>query len=266
VRLFTFWSFAPLTYIEHLCLKSMLAAGHPVDLYTYDENLLAPEGVSVRDAAEIMPRDRVLFHKRGNSPALFSDLFRYAGLERNLGTWVDADVLMLRSIADMGDYIFGWEHDRQINGAILKLPADSALFAYVEKLAKSRVPFPSYWGPRKRIKQLLRACVGMQRTIERLDWGAVGPRALTHYALTSGLAELAQPVEVFYPIPTQDAAIAFDPDAKVESRLSSETRTVHLWNFLIREHKRCPPPPGSYIARMCERHGVDCSRPAPMAA
>ncbi len=57
-----------------------------MDLYTYDEHLRAPAGVSVRDAAEIMPRDRVLFHRRGNSPALFSDLFRYAGLERSLGT------------------------------------------------------------------------------------------------------------------------------------------------------------------------------------
>ena len=125
MQLFAFWSFAPLTYIEHLCLNSMLAAGHPVDLYTYDDDLEAPAGVRLRDAREVLPRERVMFYRNG-SPSLFANLFRYAGLQRGLGTWVDMDVLLLRSIADMGEVIAGWEDGMLINTAVLRLPPDHA--------------------------------------------------------------------------------------------------------------------------------------------
>jgi hypothetical protein len=257
LRLFTFWSFAPTTYVEHLCLKSMLAAGHPIDLYTYDEDVKVPDGVAVRDAAEIFPKDQVIFHQSG-SAALFSDLFRYAGLKRALGTWIDADVLLLRSIADLDDdHVFGWETPGLINGAILKLPANSPLFAYVDKLVHARVPVPPYWPLRKKIRQLARACVGRHRPLERLDWGVIGPKALTHFARKNGLAKLAQPSDVFYPLGWRDAPSFFDPAARIESRFTARTRAVHLYNFQLREHKLKPPPPGSFIPRMCERYGVE---------
>jgi len=257
VKLFTFWSFAPTTYIERLCLKSMLTAGHPVDLYTFDESVDVPEGVTVRDASEIMPRNQVLFHQSG-SPALFSDLFRYSGLRRGLGTWVDADVLLLRPIVDLGEYILGWQDDRFINGAILRLPPDSGIFAYVDKLVNARVPVPPYWPLRKKIRQLARGCFGRHRPLERLDWGVIGPKALTHFALKNGLAKLAQPTDVFYPLGWRDVRTLFDPAAHIESRFTARTRAVHLYNFQLREDKLKPPPQGSFIARICDHYGVEC--------
>src|SRR5688572_23180586 len=109
MQLFTFWSFAPTTYIECLCLQSMLDVGHTVTVYTYEPHLDVPAGVRVADAADILLRTGVM---DGPSPALFSDLFRYVGLQRGLGTWVDADVLMFRSLADMGEHIFGMEDEK----------------------------------------------------------------------------------------------------------------------------------------------------------
>jgi alpha 1,4-glycosyltransferase len=257
VKLFTFWSFAPLSYIEHLCLRSMLTAGHAVDLYTYEDNLIVPKGVVVRQAADIIPRDQVVFHQRSGSPALFSDLFRYEGFKRVLGTWIDADVILLRSISDLGEHIFGWESPKLINGAVLRLPPNSPLLTYVDDLVRSRVPLPPYWSTGKMLRQLARACVGRQRRLEQLPWGTVGPLALSHFVSKNGLAKHAQPVDVFYPIPWPDAAAFFDPEQRIEDRFTERTRAVHLWNFKIRVEKLSRPPPGSYIARMCEHFGVD---------
>jgi hypothetical protein len=256
LRLFTFWSFAPTTYIERLCLKSMLAAGHAVDLFTYDRNAILPEGVTVRDAVDIMPRDQVILHKNG-SPALFSDMFRCEGLRRQLGTWIDADVILLRNISDLGAEIFGWQDDRNINGAILRLPPDSPYLTYVSRLVSARVPLPSHWPRRKKLKQLLRACVGRHRRLGQLDWGSIGPIALTIFARENDRLRVAQPSDVFYPIHWRDAAALFDPVVHIEDRFTTRTRAVHLWNFHIRDLKTRPPPPGSFIARMCERYGVE---------
>jgi hypothetical protein len=236
----------------------VLAVGHTVDLYSYDEELAVPPGIVVRNAADVVPRDSIIFRQLHLNPALFSDLFRYAGLKRGLGTWIDADVILLRDVANLGDHVFGWQDEKVINGAILKLPPDSPFFAHIDKLVNARVPMPGYWGARKRLKQLARASVGLQYPIEKLEGGIVGPRALTHFALANGWAALAQPVDVFYPIHHKKASVVFDPHVDVESRFSARTRAVHLWNARIRAKKLLPPPPGSFIARMCERHGVDC--------
>jgi len=255
MKLFTFWSFAPVTYIERLCLKSMLAAGHPVDLYTYDSGLKVPEGVTVRDASEIMPRDTVFFHREG-SPSVFSDLFRYRGLEKSAGTWVDMDVLLLRSMADMGEHIFGLADGYVINGAVLRLPPDCSFFAYVDKLMVDPVPIPEHWNARRKLIQRARALFGRARQIADMERGVVGPGALTHYVHTSGLARYAQPVEVFYPVHWRETRMLFEPGADVEAKLTHRTRAVHLWNARLDDYKKAAPPEGSFIARMLERFGV----------
>src|SRR5262245_29437184 len=164
MQLFSFWSFAPLTYIERLCLQSMLAAGHPVVVYTYDGPLDVPAGVVVKDANEIVQRERVFLHAESGNLGPFSDFFRYEAMRRSIGTWTDLDMLFLRDIADMGETIVGWHNDTIINGAVLLLPPDCPIFDYVHRLIHSRVPLPRHWPLRKRIRQLLRP-----RTIEHLE-------------------------------------------------------------------------------------------------
>jgi hypothetical protein len=255
MRLFTLWSFAPVSYIERLCLKSMLESGHRVDFYTYDRGVNVPDGVTVRDASEIMRRDEVFFHRDG-SPSVFSDLFRYKGLRCNSGTWVDMDMLLLRSIADMGDHIFGLADNFVINGAVLRLPADCPFFAYIDKLMVDPVPIPEHWKMRRKLLQRARAVFGRARPIAHMERGVVGPGALTHYLYKSGLAKLAQPVEVFYPVHWRETEVLFTPGADVEGRFTDKTRAVHLWNARLGSYKKQPPPKGSFIARMCERFGV----------
>lgn len=256
MRLFTFWSFAPLTYVERLCLTSMVAAGHAVDLYTYDGKLDVPEGVTVRDAREFYARDRVVFHARTGSPALFTDIFRYAGLRRGIGAWVDTDVILLRGIADLGEHIFGLEEPGRLNGAVLRLPADSPYLAYIDRLVAAPVPLPQHWSIKKKLRQLARGAIGRARRLEDLEWGVIGPVALTAYARRNGWLSLAQPKEVFYPIHWTERPMFFGPAELVEQRITPATRAVHLWHMGFTKEQKARPPPGSYLARMCDRYGI----------
>ena len=92
------WVGDQLGILEQLCIRSALAAGHPFHLYSYEPSKLrgVPDGVEVRDAAEVMPRERMIAYAECNSYALGANFWRYELLGLGLGYWVDLDVLMLR--------------------------------------------------------------------------------------------------------------------------------------------------------------------------
>ena len=74
-----------LSPLEQLCLKSFVAQGHSVHLYTYDRIDNVPQGVTLQDAAEILPPSNIFRNQLGKgkgSLAAFSDLFRYKLLVR----------------------------------------------------------------------------------------------------------------------------------------------------------------------------------------
>jgi len=60
----TMWVEGPLSYMEQVCLKSALACGHNVVLYTYFNVTGIPAGVEVRDGREIMSEDYLMKHKK----------------------------------------------------------------------------------------------------------------------------------------------------------------------------------------------------------
>jgi hypothetical protein len=258
MQLFTYWSFAPTTYIERLCLQSMLDVGHPVTVYTYEPHLDVPAGVGVANAADILLRSCVI---DGPSPSLFSNLFRYVGLQRGLGTWIDADVLILRSIADMGEHIFGWEDDnwedeKLINTAILRMPPNAPVLRDLVRHITARVPIDPRWGWREKTRQVVRGFIGRPFPIGKMEWGVAGPIALTHFGRRYDLARLAQPIDVFYPLSVDRAADVFNPDIDIEACFRPRTRTIHLWNYNIKDRKGTSPPAGSFIDRMCQRHRI----------
>jgi alpha 1,4-glycosyltransferase len=253
MKLFTFWSYAPLTYIERLCLNSMLAAGHAVDLYTYDDGLDdVPTGVNVCDASQIVPVDSMpsLNSVRAQS---FSDAFRYKGLQRGLGTWVDMDVVFLRNISDLGNRIFGLADKYIVNGAILALPPASTFFSYIDSLVQADTPIPEHWPWHKKMIQKIRGAARCPQKIENMRGAVIGPHALTHYVHANDLLRFAQPVDVFYPVHWREAAIVFDPAIRIENRFTNRTRAVHLWNGKLWQFKKSLPPPDSYIGRLCKQ-------------
>jgi hypothetical protein len=233
----------------------MLGAGHPLDIFTYNARLDAPPGVVVRDAREIMqPRADL---ERAGRWALISDIFRYEGLLAGAGTWIDLDVLLLRSLSGMGEYVFGWQDCHVVNGAILHLPAGSSCLLTLMALGRADVVVAPQWSRSRKAMQRVLSVVGKHDPVEKLEWGVVGPLAITRVIADERLTHLCQPMDVFYPLPWQRAELAFDPDASlVERTLTSSTRAVHLWNDRIKAFKNSPPPRGSFIDTMHHRLGV----------
>jgi hypothetical protein len=254
-KLFSFWSGRPLGYLERLCIASVLAVGHSLDIFTYDPKLQAPRGVVVRDAREILPPRPDLEMAGQWTP--ISNFFRYEALLRGAGIWVDLDVLVLKPLDRMGDYLLGWQDGYIINNAVLRLPPGAPCLRRLVHMAQSPVVIPPHWGPVRQARQRLLALVGQHMPVEKLEWGTTGPLAITRVAHEERILHRCQPMDVFYPLPWQEAHLIFDPDAGlVERTLTSSTRAIHLWNARVEKLKEHPPR-GSFIDRMCKRFGVE---------
>ena len=99
----TFWH-GPLDRLRQTCLRSQLAAGHKVTVYSFDTIPGLPDGVGNSDAEAILPQ---AFSEKLRPPESdgswrdwttlqFSDFFRMRLMARGAGLWLDADVLLLR--------------------------------------------------------------------------------------------------------------------------------------------------------------------------
>ena len=244
----TLWIGPRLGLLERACLRSVLRQGHRLTLYCYEVPEGVPEGVEIADAGTIVPRSRVIRH-RGGSASLFSNLFRYELQRRGLGTWVDADVYLLAPLDGESDYLLGCEAPGVINGAVLRLPADSPLLPpLIALFDEGEVPSWLPW--RARLAARLRLAARGRTGLADMPWGTAGPKALSCLAARFGVADRALPVEVLYPVPWQEADWIVDPAASLDRKTGPRTVAVHLWNERIKAVKDRPAPPGSFLARL----------------
>ena len=101
----TFWH-GPLDGLRLTCLRSQVAAGHNVTVYSFDPLPGLPDGVGNAEAEAILPHS---FAERLRPPERdgswrdwtilqFSDFFRMRLMAERAGLWLDADVLLLKPI------------------------------------------------------------------------------------------------------------------------------------------------------------------------
>ena len=251
------WVGDELGYLEQLCLVSGLAAGHEFRLYSYEPHRLrgVPSGIDLRDAAEVMPRDRMVTYAGTESYVLGSNFWRYEMLGMGLGYWVDLDMLLLKPFDFTGDYVFGREQQGTINTAVLLAPPDSALVSDLRKVPVSGA-CPEWYGPRRKLQFHFDRLRGRPDGIEYLEWGTFGPLMLTYFVKKHGLSGFASPPEVFYPLDWRDIRALYGSAEEVEAELSEQTHGIHLYNSQLRELAKSPPPKGSYIAKICGTLGI----------
>ncbi len=84
-------------------------------------------GVEIRDAREIMSRELFDSYKAVGRFALFSDVFRLQLQLQEKGVWVDLDCFLVKPLRPAGEYVFGILVPGKLNGAVLGLPAKSAM-------------------------------------------------------------------------------------------------------------------------------------------
>jgi len=253
-QIVSLWIGGGLGTIERLSLRSFVANGHPMALYSYGEVAGVPEGVERRDAAEVLPFAMAETLRYGNgSYALFSNMFRMELQRHSLGMWVDADVVALREVDLDGPFVVGRESDRFLNGAILKLSPDSPVLRdWLATAASGKAPpwLPFHRAP----KAWLRQAMGATIHPSELPFGTFGPKSITALAARHGMTDRAQPEPVFYPLHPREAERLYDPTLKLETIVTPETRTIHLWNEKLGPLKRSVPPKGSILSELLRRY------------
>jgi hypothetical protein len=188
----TFWHGGALGAYQLLCLRSFIDRGHHVEVYSYDQKLQLPVWLERKDAALIIPAERVLRQLNGpHEPerlAIHGDLFRCALLHRLGGWWIDPDVILLADeLPSAAIFFSGPTAFNQVSTAALKFPNGHPVFA-----------------------DALIQATAFDDKIEA--WSKAGARALTQLILASDAASYLKPAEQVAPISWFDVACLFDPD------------------------------------------------------
>ena len=165
------WVGDRLGFIERLCVQSALATDHGFRLFSYspDELQGVPSGVELRDAAEIMPRDKLITYSDTGAVALGANFWRYHLLSKGFSPWCDMDLLFLREFPK-DDYVFGWEHAGWINNAVMAAPADSPFVHDLIHLPKPNSR-PPWFGPKRSLLFYLRRLRGRAYRFRRYALG-----------------------------------------------------------------------------------------------
>lgn len=256
------WMEGALSYLEQLCLKSFVDAGHKVVLYHYGPLQNVPEGIELGDAAEFLPQANFLTHERTGSPALHSDLFRYRMLAKSANTiWADTDAYCLRPFETGTGHFYGWESKKHVNGGVLGLPQDSdtlkALLAYTE----DDFAIPSWYGAEYQAELEAKRDAGTPVHASEQPWGVWGPHAITHFLGVTGEIRFAFPQEVLYPFSFQDRRFMLRKNFDTAGYITAETRSIHLYGRRMRarlvEREGGVPHPKSLLGQLLIRHGID---------
>ncbi len=255
----TFW-YGPLDALRQLCLRSQVAAGHKVTVYSFEPLAGLPPGVDNAEAEAILPF-AFSVRLRPAQPdgswidwtmLQFSDFFRMRLMARNAGLWLDADVLLLKPVEiDPAKPYFAWERQSQLGNSVLYLPPDDPIVAAFTALVQQDALTPDWMARRHRARFALRKLFGARRPSD-VRLAIYGPPALTALAERWGETHYALPKKSFYAVhaepnlffaPQDISALVSDPD---------------VIGFHISPKKRVnePPVPGSLHAWAADRFGT----------
>src|SRR5882757_7227544 len=148
----TFWH-GPLDRLRQVCLRSQVAAGHNVTIYSFDALAGLPDGVANAEAEAVLPH---AFSEKLRPPQpdgswrdwttlQFSDFFRMRLMAQHAGLWLDADVLLLKPVElDLAKPYFAWERPRQLGNSVLYLPPDDAIVTAFDELMEQEELTPNW--------------------------------------------------------------------------------------------------------------------------
>jgi hypothetical protein len=255
----TFWH-GPLDRLRLTCLRSQVAAGHKVTVYSFDPLPQLPDGVGNAEAEAILPH---AFSEKLRPPQpdgswrdwtllQFSDFFRMRLMSRHAGLWLDADVLLLKPVEiDAATPLFAWERPRQLGNSVLYLPARDPIVAAFESLMRQDELTPDWLALRHRLTFALRKLRGGSHRLSDIRVAIYGPASLTALARREGELHYALPKESFYAVHAEPK-LFFEPQDF--SGLIGDPGVI---GFHISPKGRGsqPPVPGSLYAWVAQRFG-----------
>lgn len=255
----TFWH-GPLDALRLTCLRSQIAAGHKVTVYSFDPLPGLPDGVGNAEAEAILPH---AFSERLRPPQpdgswrdwtvlQFSDFFRMRLMAESAGLWLDADVLLLKPVEiDLTKPYFAWERPRQLGNSVLYLPSDDAIVMAVENLIEQEELTPDWLALRHRLTFAIRRLRGGSGRLSDIRVAIYGPAALTALARRTGELHHALPKKSFYAVHAEPR-LFFDPGDF--SAVIGDPGVIGL-HVSPKGRGGQPPIPGSLYAWATERFG-----------
>ncbi len=224
----TFWH-GPLDRLRQLCLRSQVAAGHKVTVYSFEPLPGLPDGAGNAEAEAVLPHS-FAEKLRPSGPGgvwrdwttlQFSDFFRMRLMARSEGLWLDADVLLKGPVRiDPAKPFFAWERPRQLGNSVLYLPPDDAIVAAFAALMSQDDLAPDWLALRHRLTFALHRLRGSRR-VSDIRVALYGPAALTALARRAHELHHALPKKSFYAVhaeptlffePSDFSALVSDPD------------------------------------------------------
>jgi hypothetical protein len=255
----TFWH-GPLDKLRRTCLRSQVAQGHKVTVFSFGAIANLPDGVINADAETILPR---AFASKLRAPQSdgswrdwtvlqFSDFFRMRLMARRAGLWLDADVLLLKRVEfDAAKPFFAFEAPRVLGNSVLYLPPDDPIVAAFEHLIAQKELTPSWLSLRHRLAYALRRSRGQRGRLSDLGIAIFGPSSLTALARRNGELHHALPKRSFYAVHAEPK-LFFEPSDF--SALISDPKLIGL-HISPKARGNEPPTPGSLHAWAVKQFG-----------
>jgi hypothetical protein len=253
----TFWH-GPLDSLRRTCLRSQVAAGHKVTVYSFEPIGQLPDGVGNAEAEAILPHS---FSEklrpaqpdgswRDWTILQFSDFFRMRLMAHGAGLWLDADVLLVKPVEiDETKPFFAWERPRQLGNSVLYLPANHPIVVAFKELMEQEELTPDWLALRHRLTFALRQLRGGSNRLSDIRIAIYGPASLTALARRTGELRHALPQKSFY-------AVHADPKRFFErsdfSKLISDPDIIGL-HVSPKGRGSKAPIPGSLYAWAAER-------------
>ena len=225
----TFWH-GPLDALRPTCLRSQVAVGHKVTVYSFEPLAGLPAGVGNAEAEAILPHGFAEKLRPAGPDGVwrdwtalqFSDFFRMRLMARHQGLWLDADVLLLKPVeVDPGQPYFAWERSRQLGNSVLYLPPGDPIVAAFAALMQQDELTPDWLALRHRLIFALRRLRGRSNRLSDIRVAIYGPAALTALARRAGELRYALPKKSFYAVhaepksffePSDFSALIGDPE------------------------------------------------------
>lgn len=225
-RVATFWH-GTLDNLRLACLRSQVAAGHTVVVYSFEPLNNLPAGVENMDAEPVLSKrfaDKIRPQPADGrwsqrTAVQFSDFFRMALLAQEAGLWLDADVLLLRPVTiappkpllNWGiDRSVEWSAEPRLNNAVLYLPPDNPIVTAFTRFMQQDELVPDWLSLGHRVSFALNRLTGRAQRLGDMRIAIFGPAALTALAKRTGQIDQALPLKSFHAIHARPA-LFYDP-------------------------------------------------------
>ena len=182
-----------------------------VHLYCYENIKNVPEGVTIKQGTDILPKKDIFSYQVGpgkGSFSAFSNYFRYKLLYEKGGWWVDTDMVCLQPWDFDDEYIFCSEEEYGtgstiVNTGAIKCPTSSAIMDYCFK-----------------------ECLKQNK--DTLEWGTVGPKLLAQAVDKFSYNTFVKPIHTFSFIAPFRSHLFVEKNKKFKP--SKSIYGLHLWN------------------------------------